>query len=416
MAIDARIALLAGTPRQGVGSRILSGLQAGEGILTSRARVTAAREAAKQAQQQTQSNERAAAAEVARISRGAAEAAKQLPIEQREAFINNTLAEAGLPPMQPASAPSPPIIGQGGADLGRMTSDVRDFSDAGLDAAISRADALIAGASGGDLRAISNPVIVDTPQGPAFGQLTQRGGTLSSELVPIGGTLLDRQGLDVAGRVGQAGQIAGAQTQARQDVRGATEPQIAGDVAQAQADVSAATAADIAGETQRGKGIAKRRDDDIAAAQDAARGVPTIKRALTLLNTVETGGLAAAQTAIRQRFGVEGADEGELSANLGRAVLSQLRTTFGSQFTEREGARLEGIEARMGANTRTNKRLLSNALTIMEGAVEKGIRAATEARDFRTAADLQDALTATLDPEPTQEELQAEARRRGLIQ
>ena len=82
-----------------------------------------------------------------------------------------------------------------------------------------------------------------------------------------------------------------------------------------------------------------------------------MRRGLELLATVNTGGIDNARLQIKKFFGVEGADEGELSANLGRAVLSQLRQTFGAAFTEREGARLDNLSARFGASTASNTRL-----------------------------------------------------------
>jgi hypothetical protein len=123
-----------------------------------------------------------------------------------------------------------------------------------------------------------------------------------------------------------------------------------------------------------------------------------------LLETIKTGGLAAAQLRIQQAFGVEGADEGELSANLGKAVLSQLRDTFGAAFTEKESAKLERIEAGFGKSSATNKRLLRNLLQIVEKRADNAIQAAVDAKDFRTAAEIQDALGFELEPleEPAQ--------------
>ena len=80
----------------------------------------------------------------------------------------------------------------------------------------------------------------------------------------------------------------------------------------------------------------------------------------------------------KQFFGTETANEGELASLLGKGVLSQLRTTFGAAFTEKEGSRLEGIEARMGANPATNRRLLGNAMQIMEFAIDRAMNVADE--------------------------------------
>ncbi len=62
----------------------------------------------------------------------------------------------------------------------------------------------------------------------------------------------------------------------------------------------------------------------------AADGVKNIRRSLELLKTVKTGGFDKAKLAAKQFFGIESADEGELSNNLGTNVLSQLKTIFGT--------------------------------------------------------------------------------------
>lgn len=129
---------------------------------------------------------------------------------------------------------------------------------------------------------------------------------------------------------------------------------------------------------------------------DAAQGAGVLRRAISLLDEVQTGGFNNAKIRAKQFFGVESADEGELAANLGKAVLSQLKATFGNAFTEKEGARLEGIEARLGANTETNKRLLQQTLSIVERAANRAIDAAYESGDERTARDIEDLLDFTL--------------------
>lgn len=146
------------------------------------------------------------------------------------------------------------------------------------------------------------------------------------------------------------------------------------------------------GATARGSGSERRIQNSIDEGIDSAQGAAILRRSIELLDKVRTGGFAAAAISAKQLFGIESADEGELSSGLGKAVLSQLRATFGAAFTEREGARLEGIEARMGANPATNIRLLNQTLSIIERAAKRGINAALEIEDFRTAADIQDLL------------------------
>lgn len=160
------------------------------------------------------------------------------------------------------------------------------------------------------------------------------------------------------------------------------------------AQAAAVNEADIAAipAQVRTEGAAQRQQDVIALGVDAAQGVPVLRRSLDLLDTVKTGGWDAARIKIKQMFGVESADEGELSSLLGKAVLSQLRSTFGAAFTEREGARLEGIEARMGANPETNKRLLQETLSLVERSANRAIRAAEAVGDYDTADEIQDLL------------------------
>ena len=140
----------------------------------------------------------------------------------------------------------------------------------------------------------------------------------------------------------------------------------------------------------RGEGQANRVDNTINLGIDAAQGLPLLRRTIGLLDTVETGGLAEAQLRASQYFGVEGADEGELSANLGRAVLSQLKTIFGAQFTEKEGDRLEGYSAGFGRSAAANRRILRQTLTLTEGAVRRALEAALESGDEAAVQQLMD--------------------------
>ena len=140
------------------------------------------------------------------------------------------------------------------------------------------------------------------------------------------------------------------------------------------------------------KANAKRKQGFIDSGVEAADSVANIKRSISLLDTVKTGGLDKAAFAIRQAFGVEGADEGELSANLGRSVLAQLKPIFGAAFTAAEGERLERIEAGFGRSPATNKRLLDSALKIAERAARRGLAAAEDQGDEFTANEIREAM------------------------
>ena len=155
------------------------------------------------------------------------------------------------------------------------------------------------------------------------------------------------------------------------------------------------------------KEIAKRRQSQITTGLDAADATANVRRALDLLGEVETGGVDAVSLKVKQVFGVEGADEAELSSRLGKAVLSQLRATFGAAFTEREGARLASIEAGFGKSSAGNKRLLQQALRILERSANRGATAADAEGDVDSAQDIRDALvfelSSGIDNQPAQQ-------------
>lgn len=130
-----------------------------------------------------------------------------------------------------------------------------------------------------------------------------------------------------------------------------------------------------------GGGESRRTQKTINEGVEAVQGLPILRRGLQLLERVETGGIDAVRLRAKQLFGIEGADEGELSANLGRAVLGQLRETFGAAFTEREGARLEQMSAGFGKSLVSNKRLLRQALVLIQGASDRGLKAAGRVGD-----------------------------------
>jgi len=136
----------------------------------------------------------------------------------------------------------------------------------------------------------------------------------------------------------------------------------------------------------------------IARGVAAAESTATIRRAIDLLDSVDTGGFSAVAARAKQIFGVESADEGELSNTLGKAVLSQLRETFGAAFTEAEGSRLARIEAAFTKSPETNKRLLAQALRIAENTAQRARAAAVARGDEFTVNDIDDLLSFSLTP------------------
>ena len=148
----------------------------------------------------------------------------------------------------------------------------------------------------------------------------------------------------------------------------------------------------IAGAQALAKGQEERSQDVINRGREAAESTALLRRSISLLDSIATGGLASAKLAATDFLGVTGADEGELSANLGRAVLSQLRETFGAAFTEREGARLDRLSARFGRSTASNKRILQQALMIAEESANRAIARAYDDGDEETAIEIEDML------------------------
>lgn len=137
----------------------------------------------------------------------------------------------------------------------------------------------------------------------------------------------------------------------------------------------------------------KRAGELITRGISAAESTATIRRAISLLDRVKTGGIQAISLATMQRLGIEGADEGELSNSLGKSVLSQLRETFGAAFTQTEGERLERIEAGFGKSTESNRRLLGQALRIAERTANRAIKAAKSRGSQAEVADIEDLLS-----------------------
>ena len=61
--------------------------------------------------------------------------------------------------------------------------------------------------------------------------------------------------------------------------------------------------------------------------------------------------------------------------------MSQLKATFGAQFTEREGARLEAIEAGIGNSVKGNLRQINQLILMGNREIDRGLAAAKKAND-----------------------------------
>ena len=130
---------------------------------------------------------------------------------------------------------------------------------------------------------------------------------------------------------------------------------------------------------------------------EAANGAANVSRALNLLDELKTGGFDNFALKAKRLFGVEGADEGELSNLMGKAVLSQLKPIFGAAFTVTESDKLDALEAGFGKSTANNKRLLENSLKIINRAARRGIAAAEDQGDEFTANEIREALSFKLE-------------------
>jgi hypothetical protein len=179
----------------------------------------------------------------------------------------------------------------------------------------------------------------------------------------------------------------------------------AGEVAAAQAGVKLETEPEIQARVKQASTEADKKEireqSSIDRGITAADSTANIRRAVSLLDTVKTGGFDAALVRAKQIFGIEGADEGELSSNLGKAIIAQLRETFGAAFTKSEGDKLDRIEASFTKSPASNRRLLNNTLKLMERLANRGLKAAESREDDFAIQSITDALTFELGDEAT---------------
>lgn len=269
-------------------------------------------------------------------------ALRNLPIDQRTAA-----AQALLPQAQEFG------IGSEVIDL------TKPFTDQRLDAGIRASNQILQSLQGaGDPKSFQKgaTALVETEEGPAFATsiLDPRTGETRTSIAPINAKLISK--------LGETGQ--------QETLRKIEE----------------------AGGRAAAKGISDRDQEQITNGLAAADGTAVLKRGIDLLSSIETGGIDRARLGAKQLFGVETADEGELSNLLGKAVLGQLRETFGAAFTAKEGESLQKIEANLSKSPAANRRLLQNALRLAERSAKRGIDRAVASGDLRTAADIQDSL------------------------
>jgi len=295
---------------------------------------------------------------------------RQLPVDQRMTALQN----------------SPFIDSEDFAQV--MTPEL--LSDAGLDQVLAANPYAKAGAS--DIGQY-NPRDYTTESFSKFLKTGDPSGLerfAPGKTVTVGGIQYD---YDPVSRSYKEVAITGAPTGDTVDGVEVTEPTTTTLSAAEQIAQETEAAASKAAAESKAKATEKRNELIINEGRAQAKSIPTLKQTISLLDAVETGGWTnQLKQSVKQRFGVESADEGVLTANLGKAVLSQLRQTFGAAFTEREGARLENIEAGFGKSAATNKALLTQLLQIAEKDVKNAIKRSTDSGDDQTAAELQELL------------------------
>ncbi len=280
--------------------------------------------------------------------------------EDRQALINQrvtTLAAEGRDPQHTASLTGLSEEDQDNAlratELLALTPEER------ADLAIAR---------GGGTSKLGQSVVTTDPEGnlsfatPVLGP----GGEVVTQTTPIGGTIVSRSA---------------GETSAQRQLR----------------DI------ETAGGQTTARAVSTRDQNFIDVGQRQADGTAIIRRGIQLLETIKTGTPESIALAATNLLGITGADETELNANLGKAVLSQLRSTFGAQFTESEGKRLANLEAGFGKSTAGNRRLLEQTLKSMERDARRGIDAATRNEDQFSIDEIEKALRFSIGPEATEE-------------
>lgn len=285
---------------------------------------------------------------------------RNTPFEDRQALINQrvaTLAAEGRDPQHTAS-------------LTGLSEEVQDNALRTTELlALSPEDRAVAARGSGKSK-LGQSVVTTDPEGnlafatPVLGP----GGQVVTQTTPIGGQIVSRS--------------AGETRQQRQ-----------------QRDIETA-----GGETTA-RAVSARDQNFIDVGQRQADGTAIIRRGIQLLETIKTGTPEAIALAATNLLGITGADETELNANLGKAVLSQLRSTFGAQFTESEGKRLAGLEAAFGKSTAGNRRLLEQTLKAMERDARRGIDAARRNEDEFSIGEIEKALQFSLGPQATESEI-----------
>ena len=150
---------------------------------------------------------------------------------------------------------------------------------------------------------------------------------------------------------------------------------------------------DVSTARELGTGQGARVNIAIETGISASEQIPDIKDALDLLDSVETGGLARYGIRMRRLLGTTPANEGELVNLLDEAVLGRLKSVFGAQFTEKEGALLRDISAGSQMSSAVNRRLLERALEALQERAARGMYYAQDFGDEMAARDIERSMS-----------------------
>lgn len=142
----------------------------------------------------------------------------------------------------------------------------------------------------------------------------------------------------------------------------------------------------------RRKTSQERQQGFIDSGVSSADNLQTVKRSIELLDDVKTGGIDNALLKAKQLLGIESANEAELSYELGKNVLKQLKPTFGAAFTVNEMMELKRMEAGLGKSVAGNKRILKNLEKMLNRSAQRGMRAAKSLGEDFAANEIELAL------------------------
>lgn len=117
----------------------------------------------------------------------------------------------------------------------------------------------------------------------------------------------------------------------------------------------------------------KREEGFIDTAFGAAGEIQDINRAFELLETVQTGGLVAAQKAVTDFFGTTPGDVGELNNLLAQNVLNGL-SAFTGAISEGERAFIETMSTSLSQGGQVNKAQLRRLKRVANNAIRNGKR------------------------------------------